>query len=110
MPPAAPPAEPHPSSLGWNRPDDLRDVLARAASFVGSPLTQGQGQAVSPPESRTRPSSSASAVSAQVGQLRGARCVGRKEHDELLLVVVGGGEFDVVEVEPSGVGVAESFA
>ena len=47
---------------------------------------------------------------AQAGELAGAVGIGWQERDELLLVVVGGGELDVVEVDPSRAGVAETLA
>jgi hypothetical protein len=45
----------------------------------------------------------------QIGQRCGIGFAGRQEYDELLIGVVGSGEFDVVERESSYVGKPEAF-
>jgi MFS transporter, DHA1 family, inner membrane transport protein len=45
-----------------------------------------------------------------VAKLHSTGGVGRQEHDQLLPIVLGGSELDVVEFESAGVGVAETLA
>jgi hypothetical protein len=45
-----------------------------------------------------------------VAKLRSTGGVGGQEHDQLLPIVLGGSELDVVEFESAGVGVAETLA
>ncbi|HEX9546292.1 MAG TPA: hypothetical protein VF942_03095 [Acidimicrobiales bacterium] len=47
--------------------------------------------------------------SPQVGQFAGADGVARQERDQVVVIVAGGGELDVVQVDTPQLGMAEPF-